>query len=259
MKLTLHVREAAICAVFLVGCASQPERTDRSEENVSAATRATAAPTEAIEEPVEPAPDAPLARALVKLVVFDRAPHGPRREFRADMIDEVEAGLRRELDVDVERIEAVPLPESAWYPARRRYRADRLLDFLRDHLDGEPSTTRVIGLTAVDISTTKGRHEDWGVFGLGDIGGRACVISSFRLSERGRRHDELVTFRVVTTAVHEVGHTLGLPHCNDPRGVMRDAEGSIRTVDTSDGHLGPICRERIERTAPRVLPYREAD
>jgi archaemetzincin len=79
------------------------------------------------------------------------------------------------------------------------------------------------------------------------------------LSERGRRHDELVTFRVVTTAVHEVGHTLGLEHCDDPRCVMRDAEGSIRTVDTSDGQLGPICRERVEETAPRVLPYQNPE
>jgi archaemetzincin len=196
----------------------------------------------------EPEEAAPLARARVKLIVLG--------DFPAAMIDDVEAGLRRELEVDVERIEGLPLPQAAYYPPRRRYRADRLLEFLNDHLAGEPQTTRVLGLTAVDISTTKPPHEDWGVFGLGEIGGRSCVISSYRLSERGRRRDDLVTFRVTTTAIHEVGHTLGLEHCDDPRCIMRDAEGSIRTVDTCDGHLGPICRARIEETAPKVLPLR---
>jgi len=179
-------------------------------------------------------------------------------DYPRDTLDAVETALRTELEVDVERIEDVPLPREAYYPPRRRYRADRLLTFLNGHLEGEPRTTRVLGLTAVDISTTKGRHRDWGVFGLGELGGRSCVISSYRLSERGRRSDELVTFRVATTAVHEVGHTLGLEHCTDPLGVMRDAEGSIRTVDTSDGRLGEYCRRRIEETAPRVLPYRDA-
>ncbi|MBW2460212.1 MAG: hypothetical protein JRH11_01115 [Deltaproteobacteria bacterium] len=193
-------------------------------------------------------PPAPLARALVKLIVLG--------DYPRHTLDAIEAALRSELEVEVERIEDVPLPREAYYPPRRRYRADRLLTFLNGHLEGEPATTRVLGLTAVDISTTKGRHRDWGVFGLGELGGRSCVVSSYRLSERGRRSDELVTFRVVTTAVHEVGHTLGLEHCTDPLGVMRDAEGSIRTVDTSDGHLGPYCRRRIEETAPRVLPYR---
>jgi archaemetzincin len=242
MKLTF----IGLMTLSLGGCAEPQARTDRSTE---AEPVITTPATPAIAEPEPPPPSdesaAPLARALVKLIVLG--------DFPEDMIDEVEAGLRTELAVDVERIEDVPLPEVAWYPPRRRHRADRLLDFLRDHLDGEPSTTRVIGLTAVDISTTKGRHEDWGVFGLGDLGGRACVISSFRLSERGRRQDALVTFRVVTTAVHEVGHTLGLPHCTDPVCVMRDAQGSIRTVDTSDGHLGPDCLARIEVSAPRVL------
>jgi archaemetzincin len=242
MKLTA----ALGIAVIALGCSEPQARTARSTAEGVEPSDPTPARGRPVEEPTAETDEAqaPRARALVKLIVLG--------DFDEDMLDEVEAGLRDVLAVDVERIEGVPLPQEAWYPPRRRYRADRILDFLRGHLDSEPETTRVLGLTAVDISTTKGRHEDWGVFGLGDLGGRACVISSYRLSERGRRHDELVTFRVVTTAVHEVGHTLGLTHCDDPRCVMRDAEGSIRTVDTSDGRLGPICRERIEQTAPRV-------
>ncbi len=172
-------------------------------------------------------------------------------EFPSALADAVTAGLEAELDVVVERLPARRLPRSADYPPRRRYRADRLLDHLRGLLDGAPATTRVLGFTSVDISTTKPPHRDWGVFGLGELGGRACVISSFRL-RRTARDDEHLRFRVVTTAVHEVGHTLGLAHCAEPRCVMNDAHGSIVTVDTSTGHLGPRCRAFVESGAPIV-------
>ncbi len=239
-------------AFFLAASCSEPQpHTDRSAAEAQAPaprSEPSAGGQNAAREPTpSPAPEPAPARALVKVIVLG--------DFDEDVIDAVERELREVLAVDVERIEGVPLPEAAWYPPRRRYRADRLLEFLRGHLQGEPETTRVIGLTSVDISVTKGRYPDWGVFGYGDLGGRACVVSSYRLSERGRRHDALVTERVATTAVHEVGHTLGLPHCQDPLCVMRDAEGSIRTVDTSDGQLGPDCRALIEETAPRVVPY----
>ena len=196
--------------------------------------------------PAPPVLDAPPAdghRALVKLVILG--------EFPEELAQAVEARLREELDVAVERIDGVPLPRSAYYPPRRRYRADRLLEHLNERLSGEPPTTRVLGLTSVDISTTKPPHRDWGVFGLGELGGQSCVISTFRLRRRAR-DDDHVRFRVVTTAVHEVGHTLGLEHCTEPRCVMRDAEGSIATVDSSTGDLGPECRAELDRESPAL-------
>ena len=39
---------------------------------------------------------------------------------------------------------------------------------------------KVIGLTESDISTTKGEYDDWGIFGLGNLSGRACVVSDYR-------------------------------------------------------------------------------
>lgn len=190
-------------------------------------------------------PSAPVARALVKVVVMGTFPES--------LLKPVETALEQELAVEVERIDGVALPAFAYYPPRRRYRAERLLDFLNQHLRGEPRSTRVLGLTTVDISTTNGRYRDWGIFGLGEIGGRSCVVSSFRLGRGAAKRDQsLRQFRVATTAVHEVGHTLGLQHCTEPRCLMRDAEGSIETVDTSDGHLGPRCMARLERHAPKT-------
>lgn len=167
------------------------------------------------------------------------APLGP---FPAVLLDEIDAALRAELGAAVVRMPPAELPRSAWYAPRRRYRAERLLDFLRPRMPA--GATRVLGVTEVDISTTAHGVYDWGLLGLGDIDGRGCVISTFRCrmhspSERQTR------WRMTTTSVHEVGHTLGLEHCPDTRCLMTDARGRISTVDHTTGHLCASCRRRL--------------
>jgi archaemetzincin len=180
-------------------------------------------------------------RAEVRLVVLG--------DFPPDLVDAVAAGLARSLQVRVVPAGRVPLPPSAWYAPRQRYRADKLIDHLAGLVKDAPAGTRILGLTAVDISTTKGEHADWGVFGLAHLGGPAGVISSHRLRRKARDAEHL-RFRVVSTAVHEAGHTLGLEHCPEPRCVMQDAEGGIANTDTGTGEPGPACRAKLDALVP---------
>ncbi|MCP9753084.1 matrixin family metalloprotease [Ferruginibacter sp. HRS2-29] len=114
----------------------------------------------------------------------------------------------------------IPLPATAWYPKRQRYRADSIIQFLnRRTAENHVS----IGLTTKDISTTKGNIEDWGVMGLGFRPGKACVASTFRVSKT-KQGDQL--FKV---SIHELGHTQGLPHCPVKHCFMRNAEGGNPT------------------------------
>ena len=46
-------------------------------------------------------------------------------------------------------------------------------------------------------------------------------------------------------ATHEIGHTLGLEHCPDPKCNMVDAKGSILSVDRGSGQLCKECAEEI--------------
>jgi archaemetzincin len=161
----------------------------------------------------------------------------------------VETALRELYALDVRRLPRVPLPKSAWYPPRHRWRAEKLLDFLRPRLP--PDGLRVLGLTAADISTTKGDIKDWGVLGLGEVPGEAGVISTFRCHKRAR-DDQHARERLAKVAVHEVGHTLGLPHCPTRGCLMEDAEGQVVTSDR-EYDLCPRCRKQL-LDAGRTLP-----
>jgi archaemetzincin len=121
------------------------------------------------------------------------------------------------------------LPKRAFYPMRKRYRAEKLLDFLVE--SGNPEARVTLGLTSVDISTTKAPYEDWGILGLATLDGRSAVLSSFRC-HRGAKNAAHVRARFAKTAVHELGHSFGLEHCKTPGCIMHDGEGSVLTTDT---------------------------
>ena len=115
---------------------------------------------------------------------------------------------------------SIALPEFAYYEKNKRYKADSLLKFLKATSN---YSELLIGLTEKDISTTKDKIEDWGVMGLGNCPGNTCVVSTFRLAKENRKSQ---LFKV---AIHELGHTQGLPHCPTPTCYMRDAEGKNPT------------------------------
>jgi archaemetzincin len=133
------------------------------------------------------------------------------------------------------------LPASAFYAKRQRYRAEKLLDFLV--AEGNKSARVTLGLTAVDISTTKAPYEDWGILGLATIDGRSAVLSSFRCKRRAKSAEH-ARVRFAKTAVHELGHAFGLEHCPNAGCIMHDGEGSVMTTD-SERDLCADTRARL--------------
>ncbi len=163
--------------------------------------------------------------------------------IRPEAIAAVEQALRAFYDVELLTLPPVPMPKRAWTEPRRRWRAEILLDELEARRP--PRAERILGVTADDISTSKGDIKDWGVLGLARLDGRVCVISSFRVG-RGVRA-EAARVRLAKVAVHEIGHTLGLEHCPTVGCLMEDAQGKVTTCDR-EVDLCARCRGHLERT-----------
>jgi len=160
-----------------------------------------------------------------------------------DVIECVRTGIAGAYRLEITILPPVGLPAAAYYPSNARYLAEKLLAYLGSERYG--SYDKVLGLTGRDISTTKGNIADWGIFGLGSMGGQACVVSTFRLARGASRG--LFHRRLVKVVNHELGHTFGLPHCPVDRCLMGDARGTIVTVDRETGALCDQCREKMRK------------
>ena len=164
-----------------------------------------------------------------------------------------ERGITYVYGFTVRRLPARKLPPAAYYKPRRRWRADRILDHLREDVLPGTGCGKIMGFTAEDISTTKPPHADWGILGLAELGGVAGVVSSHRTA-RALKPPHTRKRRVVKVVNHEIGHLLGLPHLQNTTCLMNDAEGSVLTTDRESGLLCPQTVRWIEVNTPYKIP-----
>lgn len=108
----------------------------------------------------------------------------------------------------VQVADRLPLPKGAYDASREQYASKAFRNALSAMK--KPEWDRVLGITDVDLFAPSLNF----VFGEADSQQRAAVMSTARL--RGGDEERLV----LTEAVHELGHTYGLGHCDDPHCVM---------------------------------------
>ncbi len=85
------------------------------------------------------------------------------------------------------------------------------------------------------------------VFGEAQLSGRCALMSGHRLHQKyyGLPEDEtLYLHRCEKEAVHELGHTLGLKHCDNFECVMRYSN-SVADIDTKRNVFCPACSQTL--------------
>lgn len=131
-------------------------------------------------------------------------------------------------------------PNDLFYKPRSRYRADRIIHWLRMNMPDSART--IVGITSRDVSTTKNNVYDYGVMGLGYSPGHASVVSTFRPAKTARNKTHLQQ-RLLKLVIHEMGHNFGLPHCSNEECFMVDAEGQMKL--DKERYLCDSCRHKL--------------
>lgn len=129
------------------------------------------------------------------------------------------------------------LPKEYYNKEANRYRATGLLEDLKPRRNNDV----VIGLTNQIIYNPNELSDTYGIMGISKLGSNVCVISS-KIPRNGRVQEGE---NFVKLALHELGHSYGLPHCPDQKCYMVDAEHKMKLPNTK--YFCPSCLAKLQK------------
>lgn len=123
---------------------------------------------------------------------------------------------------------------------RRQFHSTAILQRMERCCDPD---ARILGVTTADLYVPVLTF----VFGEAQLDGNCAVVSTARLHEEFYgmpAREELLRERLFKEAVHELGHTFGLRHCQDWRCVMTSSH-AVERVDVKTGDFCKACRKPV--------------
>lgn len=169
-------------------------------------------------------------------------------------IGNVDDALLRDLRPALEEILCAPCkvlpvrldPEFAFHGERQQYHSSEILHGMRKFLTAD--SWRVLGVAAVDLYIPILTF----VFGEAQMDGPCAVLSAHRLRQEFYGlppAPELFRQRLIKEAVHEVGHTLSLTHCDDYRCAMASSH-AVERIDLKESALCKACQAAVLPSKP---------
>jgi archaemetzincin len=134
-----------------------------------------------------------------------------------------------------------PAPES-YDSARKQYDSSLLLMLIREYAR-KIEADKILGITNADLYVPQLNF----IFGEAESPGKAAIVSLYRLEPEFYGHQAnraLFLERAAKEAIHETGHTFGLPHCPDSSCVM-SFSNTIHAVDEKRREFCPKCSRRL--------------
>lgn len=170
----------------------------------------------------------------------------PVGEISKKVIEYISNQLRTAFSPVVEEVKfsskIEEVPEKAYNKGRDQYRAE----FIQRKVFSEttaPENSKVLGVTMKDLYS-KGLNY---VFGQAQKPGKVAIISLHRLRPKfwnQQKDKNLFLERAAKEAIHEIGHTLGLNHCDKNKCVMRFSN-NIRETDKKTKQFCKECHQKI--------------
>lgn len=157
-----------------------------------------------------------------------------------EILEYLRMELTRTFGFDVKIARTEPVPHDAFHPKRNQYHSTKILERLREL---KRKDVRVLGIVDIDLYVPELNF----VFGEADVLRENCIISLVRLRQEYYglpKNENLFLLRTLKEAIHELGHTYGLGHCEDKKCVMHFSN-SLRDTDIKGPDFCPGCREKL--------------
>jgi len=166
----------------------------------------------------------------------------PVGELDLTLLGDLRAAIPRSLPVDCEILPCALDPTPCYHAERQQYHSSQLLERIEPHVRGKDC--RVLAVADVDLYIPILKY----VFGEAQMGGPCAVISAYRLRQEfyGLAQDDvLFERRLLKEAIHELGHTFNLHHCEDYRCAMASSH-AVEWIDLRESRLCNSCYHRVE-------------